>query len=40
MINISLNNDNDNVIINISLNNNNNVIVNISLNNENADNIK
>ena len=39
MINISLNNDNNNIIINISLyNDNNNVIINISLYNENIGN--
>ena len=39
MINISLNNDNNNIIINISLyNDNDNVIINISLYNENTGN--
>ena len=38
MINISLNNDNNNNIINISLYNDNNVIINISLYNENTGN--
>ena len=39
MINISLNNDNNNIIINIFLyNDNNNVIINIFLYNENTGN--